>query len=331
MPYKQAFLKGREYLAKTAAISALWLAPMAAVWAQAPAYTLQVIRSSHGHVSSISNPAPVFSGQIACGPQFAQCHTTYHPDTNVTLTATPAQGFKFDGWGTPQGTVNLQNCEYTVGNECYVTMRGETTIAALFSPATSTGGVCQSREFSEAEETMLDAYIAYYGRPPDVPGLAGWVGQLQRPDLHRDSVLSMFGESPEYQQRFGGTPNRELINNLYKQIFGRGADAAGLDFYEILLTSGRPLATIAMEILAGALNDDAVVLENRRKVARHYVTVSAGMRVRAGPEEISNLLSLVNLETDPNNPNVRLVNPETISKISQKANSICTTYTDLLF
>jgi len=357
MAYPSALLKGKEYLAKATALTALCLIPAAASWAQSAAYTLQVMRSSHGHVASVSQPGPVFSGQIACGPQFNRCHTTFHPDTNVILTATPAQGFRFDGWGTPQGgsDVNTQNCEYTVDNECYVTMRGETTVVALFSPVTSTGGTCQAREFSEAEETMLDAYIAYYGRPPDVPGLAAWVGQLARTDLHRNSVLSMFGRSEEYQNRFGRLTSSQLINNLYLQIFGRDADPAGLNYWTVLLDSGAELTTIAMEILSGARNDDAVVLENRRKVARHFVTVSAGKNIRASEIDTANLLSLVKGERktrkiplrDASGNILKDENDETmyqkdelgddieeaymdIAHISSQANAICNTYTDLL-
>jgi len=349
MPYKHAFLKGKKYLAKTAAISALCLVPVTASWAQAPAYTLQVIRSSQGHVSAVSDPGPVFSGQISCGPQFSQCHTTFHPDTNVVLTATPAKGFRFDGWGTLEGeiTVSLNGCGYTIGNECHVTMRGETTIVPLFSPVTRMGGACESREFSDAEETIIDAYIAYYGRPPDAEGLIAWAGQLERPELHRDSVLTMFGESNEFQENYGKLTARQLINNLYLQIFGRNGDEAGVNYYTILLQSGgRPLTTIAMEILEAAQNDDVVVLENRRKVARHFASISGGMRWRG---DVKKLFSLVNGErvkvprtvTDPDTgavSPVKDINGNDIfdividmDEVIHKANSTCTTFTDLMY
>jgi|GEM_PF-1727106 len=335
----------REYLAKTAAISALCLVSVTASWAQAPAYTFQVMRSGgSGHVSSTSIPGPAFGGQINCGPEFNQCHTNFHPDTNVVLTATPTQGFRFDGWE--------EGCDSVIGNECYITMHANTTVRANFSPVINMGTQCESREFSEAEKTIIDAYIAYYGRPPDAPGLWGWAEQLENSGLHEDSLLAMFGDSEEFRHSYGHLPPEQLVNNLYVQIFGREGDSDGIDFYTLKLQAGeQPLATIAMEILRGAMNDDVVVLENRRKVARHFATVSEG---RLWKGDIKALFSVVNGQrmtqpkmTEPvygNDGNIIKESEiakdvfgndifETIideDEVRTKANSICTTYTDML-
>jgi len=334
MPYKQAFLKGREYLAKAAAISALCLAPIA--WAQAPAYILQVAGSGGGgHVSGVSQPGPVLGGvPISCG---SQCYTRLHPDTYVVLTATPTEGFRFVGWGEETSDGIVDNCDSALDNTCYLTIRSNRTVRARFAPVAITGGTtCQSRDFSDAEKTMIDAYIAYYGRPPDVQGLNGWAGQLQGQEPHDSSVIADFGDSPEYQNRFGVLNSRFLINNLYVQIFGRPADNAGLNWYEEQLYLGGSLATIAMEILRGAAGDDAMVLENRRKVARHFVTVSDGRNVRTDDNGLALILNQVNdgeLIDDPNDPNdpkgqIFVVDP---AALSRKADSACRMLSDLLY
>jgi len=353
MPYKQAFLKGREYLAKTAAISALCLAPIVAAWAQAPAYTLQVVRDGgSGHVSSVSTLGPALGGaQISCDSQFNQCNTRFHPDTNVVLTATPTEGFTFVGWGaaTPDGPLR-EGCDYEIDGKCYLTMRNNTTVRANFAPVTILGGACQSRDFSDAEKTIIDAYIAYYGRPPDPLGLAGWAGQLERGDLHQNAVLSIFGDSDEFQNEYGRMDAWQRVNNLYVQIFGRTGDEAGVDFYTVMYESGgRSLATIAIDILQGAKNDDYTVLENRRKVARHFVVVSAGRHVNSDIKNIKRLFSLVNSERikiprtaiDPATNAVVPVKDSAgndifdttidVSDINSKANSVCSTFTDLAY
>jgi len=361
MLYKQAFLKGRNYLAKTAAktaaISALCLVSVTASWAQAPAYTFQVMRSGgSGHVSSTSIPGPAkfpgsSGGQINCGPEFSQCSTLFHPDTNVILIATPTEGFRFDGWGG--------GCDYVIRNECYITMRANTTVSANFSPIISFQSHCESREFSDAEKTIIDAYIAYYGRPPDAVGLRAWAEQLETSGMRRNAVLSEFGNSPEFRSSYGHLPIRLQVNNLYVQIFGRDGDPAGVDSYTAKAqAAGQSLATIAMEILEGAQNDDLIVLENRRKVARHFVTVSEGRRWKG---DIKALFSLVNgeryvvpdteikidpatgePETDRDGKVVIVVKKDTVTgedlfktlidedKVRTKADSMCTTYTDML-
>ena len=35
---------------------------------------------------------------------------------------------------------------------------------------------------------------------------------------------------PEYQSRFGGLPNNQLVNNIYVQLFNRDAEEAGLNW-----------------------------------------------------------------------------------------------------
>lgn len=76
-------------------------------------YTLTVNKTGQGTVTS--TPAG-----ISCG---ADCGETYNQGTQVTLTATPAAGYKFDGWsGACAGT-----------GTCTVTMDANRTASAAFS------------------------------------------------------------------------------------------------------------------------------------------------------------------------------------------------------
>ncbi len=151
---------------------------------------------------------------------------------------------------------------------------------------------CQSRSFSAYEERVLSAYIAYYGRPADTGGLSYWQGQLAGAGGNLDAIIDAFGNSPEYQQRFGSMSSRELIRNLYQQLYGRDPDEAGWFFYEFWLDSGvSSLASIAMGIHDGTEGEDIAVLENRKAVARHFVTRMEALGANAPNITDGNLLA----------------------------------------
>lgn len=131
----------------------------------------------------------------------------------------------------------------------------------------------QVREFSEYEERMLEAYLAYYGRPADSAGLAFWAQKLEAEGGNLDSVITAFGESEEFDSRFGDLDNPELVTNLYQQIFGRDPDAAGLAFYVDKLDTGTwTLQQISLSIIDGRQNDDVVIVDNRLDFSEFYVS-----------------------------------------------------------
>ncbi len=134
---------------------------------------------------------------------------------------------------------------------------------------------CTSRGFTDPENRVLEAYIAYYGRPADALGLAYWVQQLSDANNDLRSIIEPFGTSQEYVERFGGMAPSALITNLYDQLFKRQPDTAGLEWYTQALQSGeRSLQNIALDILAGAQGDDALTVQARLTIAQHYVTQS---------------------------------------------------------
>jgi hypothetical protein len=182
----------------------------------------------------------------------------------LTLTAQAIRGSVFAGWsGMCTGT---GSCTIAAGT-------GRVDVTALFNLQTGGGNACRMRTFNTAEERVLGAYIAYYGRPADAGGLAYWANRMSTEGGSIWSIIEPFGNSNEYRQRFGSLGNTDLINNLYQQMYGRRADPAGLSYYTGLLDAGRStLASIAVNILDGTAGVDAIVLESRMKVARHYVT-----------------------------------------------------------
>lgn len=115
-----------------------------------------------------------------------------------------------------------------------------------------------------------EMYVAYYGRPGDRSGLSYWESRTDT-SSELNTLLSAFGESEEYTDRFGHFDSTALISNLYRQMFNRDPDPAGLEFYSNRLDSGQgTLATIARQIADGALNDDLLVLHNKTTQADDF-------------------------------------------------------------
>ena len=205
---------------------------------------------------------------------------------SVTLTPQPQTGARFSGWmGACSGLL-----------PCQLTLRSHQTVQATFTAA-AIG--CRSNVFSAHEERVLGAYLAYYGRPADVGGLAYWAAHLAGERGQIAAIIDAFGHSPEFQQRFGQLSDKQLIANLYQQMYAREPDAVGAAFYAAKLASGESsLASIAIHILDGRLGHDRLVLEKRDKVARHFVTRfeelgSAAPTVDDG-DALARLLSAVN-------------------------------------
>ena len=96
----------------------------------------------------------------------------------------------------------------------------------IFSFLLFFAGPVNAKEFNESEERVLAAYLAYYGRPADPGGLEYWSKRLVREGGNINSIIDAFGESEEYQKRFGDLTENQLVTNLYQQLFGRDPDPA---------------------------------------------------------------------------------------------------------
>lgn len=148
------------------------------------------------------------------------------------------------------------------------------TLAGLLgTPSGALALTGETRPFSDSENLVLKAYIAYYGRPGDPSGMRYWSQRMEAEGGSLDSIIQAFGVSAEFDDRYGDLGEADLVNGLYQQLFGRDAEAGGLAFYVDLLQSGQAtLQTIALNIIFGAINQDAVTVEHRMDVARYYLT-----------------------------------------------------------
>ncbi|WP_312794196.1 DUF4214 domain-containing protein [Tianweitania sp.] len=115
--------------------------------------------------------------------------------------------------------------------------------------------------------TIQGIYIALFGRPADPAGLAYWEAETKGgTDL--SGLIGRLTQSDEYLDRFEGQSPGEAISTIYQALFGREPDAAGLAFFVDALASGsQTIETIAINILDGARNNDAAIIENKEAAA----------------------------------------------------------------
>jgi len=112
-------------------------------------------------------------------------------------------------------------------------------------------------DLATCREMAQKTYIAYYGRPADLPGLDYWAGRLCDEGGWSDHLIDSFGTSEEYQVVFGSFSDEDMIDAFYLQLFGRMPDPAGKAFYLDLLGTGQStLPQIALDIVNGAQGGD---------------------------------------------------------------------------
>lgn len=112
-------------------------------------------------------------------------------------------------------------------------------------------------------------YIALFGRPADPLGL-----QFFNEATSEGADLTAIGDlaaTAEYQDRFEGMSNVQIINSIYQSLFGRDADLAGLTFFSQALQDGTfNINNIAIAILDGAQGDDLTTVNNKIEAANLF-------------------------------------------------------------
>ena len=126
--------------------------------------------------------------------------------------------------------------------------------------------------------TVNSFYLAYYGRPADVAGLAFWSVQLAHTNGDFSLLIDAFATSEEAKVRFSSQDTNERVSQIYQQLFNREPDQAGLDFWVDAISSGRmSLADAAIEIQKGARSTDRELSSLRQQVAESFsAQVGAG-------------------------------------------------------
>jgi len=117
--------------------------------------------------------------------------------------------------------------------------------------------------------TIQGIYVALFGRPADPTGLTYFNGVTKNgADL---TAIGDLASTSEYQQRFSGQTNSQIVNSIYRSLFNRDAEADGLKFFVDGLTNGKfNIKNIAIAILDGARNTDLTIVSNKIAAANLF-------------------------------------------------------------
>lgn len=113
-------------------------------------------------------------------------------------------------------------------------------------------------------EAIQKLYVAFFNRPADYYGLQYWDSVVTAAKGNTAAVAAEFSKSKEYTDTFAGMNTRQVINTVYKNLFGRSADEAGLEYWFGEVNAGRvTIANAVTSIAAGAQNADKTAFESK--------------------------------------------------------------------
>jgi M6 family metalloprotease-like protein len=143
---------------------------------------------------------------------------------------------------------------------------------------------------SDYNKVVQQIYVAYFGRPADVGGLAWHAGVLLAAGAPTDIVglasayntnaalkaeIDSFGTSAESAALYSGD-NGQFIDALYRNLFGRPADQGGKDFWAHALDIGAMTrASAAIQLASGASTSDATIIANKTSAAASFTSLIA--------------------------------------------------------
>ena len=90
-------------------------------------------------------------------------------------------------------------------------------------------------------------YVAYFNRTADPISMSVYEYLLPTDRAATQAELQVLAEtyfspSTEYQSLYAGLSNAQIVDQLYQNIFGRGAEPDGLIYWAAELTAGRQTA-----------------------------------------------------------------------------------------
>jgi len=186
--------------------------------------------------------------------------------------------------GTPtQGGATITESMAAAVNDPLVTTDGnvptlvqataQAAVNAQTGTTTTTTGPIPIAGDNHVADQVQEAYIAYYGRPADVAGLAYWVGELNQANGNLNAIINSFGNSAESTALYGGKTIAQELTAIYQQEFNRAPDASGAAYWTQQISSGAvSAAAAALAIFNGATGADQTTIDNKLVVANAFTT-----------------------------------------------------------
>ena len=115
---------------------------------------------------------------------------------------------------------------------------------------------------------VQELYVAYFSRPADPDGLAFWTDLLARQVVTHEEIAAAFAQTAEYKTTYFDTDHRVLIQEIYDNLFGRGPEPTGLEFWVKALDSGAmTIDNMVTMVAAGAQGADQFAFNAKIGVA----------------------------------------------------------------
>lgn len=111
-------------------------------------------------------------------------------------------------------------------------------------------------------------YVAYFGRPADPAGLAFWETQVEAANGSTAAVSAQFAASAEYKSTYAGMTSSQIVDAVYKNLFGRTAEAGGKAYWADLLDKKTiSIDNFVADVAKAAVGTDATAFNNKATAA----------------------------------------------------------------
>lgn len=117
---------------------------------------------------------------------------------------------------------------------------------------------------------VQNLYLAYFGRPAEPAGLSYWTAQA---NATVDQISAAFAQQPEYTTTYGGLTRSQTINQLYQNLFGRGAASDELSYW--LNSTDVTVDRLALALTNGATGSDRLLLDGKTQYASSITATAA--------------------------------------------------------
>ena len=119
---------------------------------------------------------------------------------------------------------------------------------------------------------VQELYVAYFGRPADPAGLDYWTNVVEAQGGSTTAVSASFATQPEYVVAFYQKTPAQIVDQIYANMFARGASTTdGRSYWVDLLAKGTVgVSTIVAEVMKGAIGTDATAVENKIEAATAF-------------------------------------------------------------
>lgn len=122
------------------------------------------------------------------------------------------------------------------------------------------------------ENQVYTLFLGYFGRPPAPSGLAYYTSLMDQSGGNWLIIADDFYNSPESQALFGGKSVEAQVNQIFQNLFGRDAAAAGLNYWTGEVLAGRvSLPGLAYTVAYNAQEDDVAVRDAKIETSRLWV------------------------------------------------------------